>query len=163
MAEKLVMRHQRLAFMNVGTVSSAEYVRMTGFTQISDAKNPIEYSRQYVDEPYERADVVGYAPEKAYSFDRHTDNEVHGIIANITDGELLGDDTHVEIVTVDVFNAKTSGTPAIKRVYSVVPDTSDDGTDALIYSGTFRAVGEIIEGTATSTDNWKTITFTANP
>lgn len=104
--------------------------------------------------------MVGYAPEKAYSFDRHTDNEVHEKIAGITDGELLGDDTHVEIVTVDVFDTKSSGTPAIKRVYSVVPDTSDDGTDALIYSGTFRAVGDIIEGTAATTNGWKTVTFT---
>lgn len=38
MAEKLVMRHQRLAFMNVGSASSPDFARMTGFTQISDAK-----------------------------------------------------------------------------------------------------------------------------
>ena len=46
------------------------------------------------------------------------------------------------------------------RSYSVIPDTTGDGTDALIYSGNFRAAGDITKGTATSADNWTTCTFT---
>lgn len=33
------------------------------------------------------------------------------------------------------------------------------GTDALIYKGSFKAAGEIVKGTATTTDGWKTCTF----
>ena len=36
-----------------------------------------------------------------------------------------------------------------------------DRTDALIYKGSFKAAGEITKGTATTTDGWKTCTFTA--
>lgn len=158
--EHLVLRHERLAFMNVATGEGADnYVRMTGFTQLSEQKNPEEYSRQYVDEPTERTDVVGYSPAKAYSFDRHTNTPVHERIADITDNEKLGTETHVDILTVDMWEAGDSK-PAYVRTYSVIPDTNDDGTDALIYSGTFKVSGNIIKGTATSNDNWKTATFT---
>ena len=43
----------------------------------------------------------------------------------------------------------------------LIPDTEGDGTDALIYKGSFKAAGEITKGTATTTDGWKTCTFTA--
>ena len=63
---------------------------------------------------------------------------------------------------MDLFADGTTSQSKIarKRTYAVVPDTTGDGTDALIYSGNFRAVGEPVSGTATSADNWKTITFT---
>lgn len=67
------------------------------------------------------------------------------------------------IVVVDLFEQKTSETTctARKRTWSVIPDTEGDGTDALIYKGSFKAAGEITKGTATTTDGWKTCTFTA--
>mgnify|MGYP002233895166 CR=1 FL=1 len=34
-----------------------------------------------------------------------------------------------------------------------------DGTDALIYSGNFKAVSEIVKGYCTTTDKWQTCTF----
>ena len=43
----------------------------------------------------------------------------------------------------------------------MIPDTDGDGTDAMIYSGTFKSVSGIEEGWATSEDNWKTATYTA--
>lgn len=49
-----------------------------------------------------------------------------------------------------------------KRDWSVVPDNSGDGTDALIYKGSLKANGEKIKGTATTTDNWQTCTFAAD-
>lgn len=162
--KKLVQRSQRVAFMDVGTGDSAEYTRMTGFTALTNGKNPKEYSRQYVDENTERSDVVGYSPSIEYSFDRHTNTAVHDKIAEISDKEKVGSDTHVSIVVVDLFAAAQSGAyPAIQRTYAVIPDSDGDGTDALIYSGTFKAVSEIVVGTATSNDNWQTATFTAAP
>lgn len=46
-----------------------------------------------------------------------------------------------------------------KRDWSVIPDTEGDGTDALIYKGSFKAAGDAVKGTATTTDNWQTCTF----
>lgn len=81
---------------------------------------------------------------------------------NIIHDELLGTDTYVDIVTVDKFAVDSKGNaPARKRTYSVVADSEGDGTDALIYSGNFKAVSEITEGYATTADEWQTITFTA--
>lgn len=110
-------------------------------------------------------DVVGYAPSNDYEFDRYTNDLVQQKIAEITDDELLGSDAQVSIVVVDLFDIKAD-TPntcvARKRDWSVVPDNSGDGTDALIYKGSLKANGEKIKGTATTTDNWQTCTFAAD-
>ena len=159
--QKIVKRSERLSFMDT-TGDGASFARMTKFTSLKGSKNPMEYSRQYVDMDVESSDVVGYAPAIEYSFDRHTDTPVHEKIAEITDDELLGTDTYVDIVTVDKFAVDSKGNaPARKRTYSVVADSEGDGTDALIYSGNFKAVSEITEGYATTADEWQTITFTA--
>lgn len=158
---KLIKRAERLSFMDTGTENAPKFERMTKFTTISGGKNPKEYARQYVDMNTESSDVVGYAPAVEYSFDRHTDTPVHQKIADVTDDELLGADTYVDIVTVDIFTEdSTHRAIARKRTYSIVPDTEGSGTDALIYGGNFKAVSEIEKGYATSEDGWKTATFT---
>ena len=154
----LIKRSKRVSFMNVGTAEKPQYVRMQGFTSMSENKSATEYSRQYVDEDSERTDVVGYATQLAYSLDRHAPFSVHEKIAQITDDELTGSEAHVEIVTVDLFSPG-SQKEARKRTYAVIPDTTGDGTDALIYSGNFRAVGDMVKGVASSSDNWQTVTF----
>lgn len=59
MSNKIVERHKILAFYGVpGTNDAVTYHRMKKFTQFSHSKNPIEYSRQYVDEPFQQTDVV---------------------------------------------------------------------------------------------------------
>lgn len=157
-APKLVGRHKRLSFMKT---AGDTYTRMTGFTSLSESKESKEYSRQYVDEATERTDVVGYATGVDYEFDRHTNTPVHAKIATISDDEIVGTDAQVEIVTVDLFEEAEGGAcKARMRAYSVIPDASGDGTDALIYSGTFKAAGEIVQGTANSEDGWKTCSFT---
>lgn len=159
---KLVGRHKRLSFMKT---EADKFVRMTGFTSLSESKESKEYSRQYVDEATERTDVVGYATGVEYEFDRHTNTPVHTLLAEIADDEIVGTDAQVDILTVDIFEPEDSDGKTCKarlRTYSVIPDTSGDGTDALIYSGTLKAAGEIIHGTAVTTDKWKTCTFTAD-
>ena len=162
MAGKIVRRSQRVAFMNTGTTGQTpKFERMTGFTTFTNSKNPKEYNRQYVDEDAERGDVVGYAPSIDYSFDRHTNTPVHDHIAKIQDGELLGSDTHVEIVVVDLFTKKEDGVcEATKRTYSIIPDSDGDGTEALIYSGSMKSVSGITKGTATVSDDGMIATFT---
>lgn len=158
--QKLVGRHKRLAFMET---DSGKYVRMTGFTSLGEGKSPKEYSRQYVDESSERADVVGYATGVGYEYDRYTDNPVHEKISAISDDEIVGTDAQVNILSVDLFDAAATDTtaPARMRTYSVIPDSSGNSTDALTYSGNFKAASEIVKGTATTADKWQTCTFEA--
>ena len=161
-AKKIVQRSKRVAFMNTaGADAEAQFERMTNFTALTNSKNPKEYNRQYVDEDAERSDVVGYAPSIDFSYDRHTNTPVHEKLSEIHDKELLGNDTHVEIISVDLFSDDGKGRcKATKRTYAVIPDTDGDGTDALIYSGAFKSVSEIEEGYATSKDGWKTAIYT---
>ncbi|WP_302327976.1 hypothetical protein [Enterocloster lavalensis] len=156
---KLIKRSKRIAFADVGEKGTPELVRMQGFSSMSESKSPKEYSRQYVDEDVERSDVVGFATQVGYSFDRHSPFSVHEKIADITDNEKTGSDAQIDIVTVDLFS-EGDAKLARKRTYSIIPDTTGDGTDALIYSGNFRAAGDIVMGTAVSKDGWQTATFT---
>lgn len=159
---RMVQRHQRVAFMNTGTSESPVFTRMTKFTSMTNNKNPKEYARQYVDRISEEADVVGYAPSIDYTFDRHTNTPVHEKLASIHDGELTGEETFVEILIVDLFSADdTNKCVARKRTYAVIPSADGDGTDALIYSGTFKSKSDVEEGTATLSADEQTATYTA--
>lgn len=158
---KMVQRHQRLAFMNTGNAEAPVFTRMTMFTSMTNNKNPKEYSRRYVDKTSEDTDIVGYAPSIDYSFDRYTNTPVHDKIAKIHDGELTGTDALVEILVVDLFTAKEDGVcEARKRTYAVIPSADGDGTDALVYGGSFKSKSEVVVGTAKLDETEQTATFT---
>lgn len=146
---KLVTRSEWLAYMEVGGDSAKTYKLIgEGFTSFAESKNPKEYSRQYVNEKSERTDVVGYAPSIDYSCDVYSTDPVIQELITIADKELIGSDTHRKICSVNTWVAGTTeGTyAAFERTYAVVPSTKGDGTDALIYAGTLRAVGDIVPG-----------------
>ena len=158
----IVQRHKMLSFYGVTTTTTSggttttttTYHRMKYFTGLSQAKNPQEYSRKYVDEPNQRTDVTGYAPEMSYGFDKHRNDPVLTDIVKITNDELYGDDAVRDIITVD-----TETGEAYKRPYTVSPGTEGDDANIYKYSGSFKANGEKVKGTATSTDDWATVTF----
>lgn len=159
--EVLYNRADIVNFMGL-TEEANTFNRMTGFTDNGKSLNTETYERRYVDEKTSRKDVTGYAPEIAYTFDRYTNNLVHDKVAKVHDLEQTG--VIVPIVAVN-FNEKGTAAntfKARKRNYSILPDTDGDGTDAYQYSGTFGANGDLVEGTATSNDNWKTCSFTAD-
>ena len=157
--KSLFKRCDKLAFYGVpqedGTVI---FKRMTGFTEIKASKNPKEYKRQYVDEEFEKSDVVGYSPQIEYSFDRFEGNDVHEDIVKITDDELLGSKAVRTIVMVDMKGDETAK-KAISRDFSVIPDSEGGETDAYTYSGAFKANSVKTSGLATSTDDFETIVF----
>lgn len=154
----LVTRPKKLAFYEV---FSGTFYRMEGFTDLSYSQNPKEYSRQYVDEDFERTDIVGYAPSISYSFDRYTGNKVLDDIVKITENEYIGDLMKRRIVTVDLtIGTGISGGNAKMREYAVIPDTNGDTTDCLTYSGNFKARGVLVNCLAVSDDDWQTIRVT---
>ena len=110
---RLVNRNEWAAYMK--TAESVYSIIGEGFTALTENKNAKEYSRQYVDEEFEESDVVGYAPSKSYSFDRHTNTPVHERIAKVHDGELTGADTLVDIVVIDLFDPGESDGTYVAR------------------------------------------------
>ena len=145
MSAILVTRDQWRAFMNTGTADKAEYHLIgEGFTSFAEAKNPKEYSRQYVHEKTERADVVGFAPSIAYSADMHSGDPCVERVAKAHDEEQIGNDARVDIVVVNMWEKGEGENTYVgyKRTYAIIPDSKGDGTDALIYSGNMKAAGE---------------------
>lgn len=140
-------------FMNTGTSLEPVYTRMQGFTSAQKQLNAKKYTRQYVDEDFERESTVGFSPNIAYAFDRIVGNAVHEKIVKVHEDELTNQ--AVEILTV---NTKTN--EAKLRTYDINPDTDGDGTDAYTFSGNFHANGAQINGTATISADGLTATFT---
>ncbi len=162
---EIVQRHKILSFYGVTTTTTSggttttttTFHRMKYFTGLSQAKNPQEYSRKYVDEATQRTDVTGFAPEISYGFDKHRDDPVLTDIVKITNEELYGADAVRDIIIVD-----TATGEAYKRPYTVSPGTEGDDANIYKYSGSFKANGEQVKGAATSSDDWATVTFAAD-
>lgn len=163
--EILVQRAQKVMFYGVpGTDGASTYKRMKGFTDQSTSKNPKEYTRQYVDELFEQTDVVGYSPSTSYGFDQYAGNPVHDDIVKITNDELVGNDAIRTLILVDI-SGLTEGTktaPAVSRAFSVIPDSEGGSLDAYTYTGNFKSKGAKVKGTATTEDDWQTVTFVAD-
>ncbi len=162
----LVQRTGKLAFYNVpGTgstsgVLSGTLTRMEGFTDLGYSQNPKEYSRQYVDEDFDRTDIVGYAPSISYSFDRYIGNSVLTDIVNITENELIGEKMVRYVLSVDMTTVTGSTTKTAYgklRQYAVIPDSNGDSTDCLTYSGNFKARGLSSDVVVTTTNDFQTI------
>lgn len=162
----LVQRAEKLAFYGVPaqSASAITYLRMEGFTDLSTSKNPSEYSRRYVDETSDRVSTSGFAPAVAYTFDRYKGNMVLDDIIDIHEHEKIGGQATRTIIQVDLTTIKTTDgaikATAIKREYSVIPDSDGGSTDAMTYSGNFKASGAPEEITVTTSDDWQTITIT---
>ena len=159
---KLVKRSDKVSFFgNMGT-GTETFNRMRGFTTLSGSKNPKEYSRQYVDEEFETTDVTGYSPNIGFGFDQYSGDLVHDEMVEILDGEKTGTEARRNIVTVD-FSQPIIGQEgyykATKREYAVIGDTEGDSMDAYTYSGSFRATGKRITGSATLNSDSSVATF----
>ena len=161
MSRTLVKRSDKVSFFgNMGT-GTETFNRMRGFTTMSGSKNPMEYSRQYVDEEFETTDVTGYSPSIEFGFDQYTDDLVHNEMVEILDGEKTGSQARRNIVTVDFSQPELGGGyKATKREYAIIGDSEGDSMDAYTYSGTFRATGKRITGTATLNGDSSVATFT---
>lgn len=155
--DKILKRSDKLAFYEI----NGTYTRMRGFTDFSMSKNPTEYTRKYVDEKSERNDVVGYNPSISFAFDRFSEDEVHSDMVAIADGESVGAEAVRSIVIVDTTKEKNNGFAAQKRDFAVIPDSEGNDSDTYTYSGSLKANGAIISGSAETDDDWQTVTFTA--
>ena len=87
---KLIKRSDKVSFLGCISEGTEKFNRMRGFTTLSNAKNPTEYSRRYVDEEFETTDVTGYSPSIDFGFDQYSGDPVHDEMVEILDGEVLG-------------------------------------------------------------------------
>ena len=132
MTGKLIGRHEKVAYYGIDNGDGGVvYHRMSGFTKMSTSKNPVEYSRRYIDESFEQTDIVAISPSISFSFDRYSGNPVHDDIMKIADNEILGDGAVRSIVVVD-FSTDDGNCiyRAIKRDFSVMVETEGDSLDA---------------------------------
>ena len=165
--EKMIKRSDKKTFYGIPGDAGATFTRMRHFSELSTSKNPGEYSRQYVDEPTERTDVVRYSPSMSFNFDEYAGDPVLEDIVEIINKEKLGTDAQRDIILVDFSKpSDNGGFEAVKRTFAVIADSEGGSNDAYTYGGTFKAVGASVYGVATiatpdggNSDNVETITF----
>lgn len=159
MANDLIMRYQWEAYMGCLGDSETEVFNLIGegFTSFPEKKNPQEYTRKYINYKTEKTDVIGYAPSITYSADCVSDDPVVQEVVTIHETEAVGTATHRNIVSVNRWKETAGKCDATMRTYAIIPDEKGSGTEALIYTGTMKAVSDIIPGTF----DVKTKTFTA--
>lgn len=155
----MVKRSERLAFMRVIDGNTPVYKRMTGFTEFAISNNPKEYTRKYIDENTERSDVVAYSPTVSYKFDMESGNLVHEFFASVSENEYCGESAECSIIIADLSKYDVSGTPAVMRTFSIIPQNEGDDKDAYTVSGTLKAVGRRTLGRVKTADKWQTVTF----
>lgn len=154
-----VTRQQKVMFLEG---SSDTFNRMKGFKTLATDKNPIEYTRQYVDEAFETTDVVAISTSTEFEFDQRSEDTVHEKLTDIIDEEKIGDNAVVKLLQVDLSGLEDDAltAPATVRPFTVIPGTEGGELEAYTYSGTFRVKGDKVKGTATTEDSWETCTFT---
>ena len=154
-----VTRQQKVMFLEG---SSDTFNRMKGFKTLATDKNPIEYTRQYVDEAFETTDVVAISTSTEFEFDQRSGDTVHEKLTDIIDEEKIGDNAVVKLLQVDLSGLEDDAltAPATARPFTVIPGTEGGELEAYTYSGTFRVKGDKVKGTATTEDSWETCTFT---
>ena len=135
--------------------SEEKYTRMQGFSSLSTSKSPEEYNRKYVDEDTKRTDVVGYDTSMSFEFDLIRTNAVHEDIVDIIDSEKIGADAVRSILVIDMETKQ-----AKQRSYAVIADGEGDDENIYNYSGSFKANGPQVMGTATISDDGMSATFT---
>ena len=164
MTGKLVGRHEKVAYYGIADESgNIVYHRMCGFTKMDTSKNPIEYSRRYIDESFEQTDVVAISPSIAFTFDRYSGNVVHDDIVEISDNEILGEGAVRSIVVADLSTDEGNRKcRAVKRDFSIMVESEGNSFDAYTLSGTMSTKGEKIFGVATISEDGKTLTFSAD-
>lgn len=155
----MISRSKKVMYLDTGT---DKFERMKGFTSMAITRNPKEYTRQYVDEEFEVTDITGISTSIDYNFDQIKENAVHDKLIEIIEEERVGAEAVVSLLAVDFTQAGVTGEfVAVKREYTVIPGSEGDSLDAYTYGGTFRVKSERVVGEATTTDEWKTCTFTA--
>lgn len=158
----LVKRCEKVPFFGVPDEDgNFTFYRMKGFSAASVNRNPIEYSRQYIDEDFERCDIIGYKTALDYEFDMFKDNPVHNDISAISEGEFTDNDAVRPIVMVDLSSEKDGVCNAVIRDFSIIPSREGVGFDAYIYSGQMKANSKKQSGTVTSDDGFETVVFVA--
>lgn len=164
MLGKLVKRHEKVAYYGIkDNDGNVVYHRMCGFTKMDTSKNPVEYTRRYIDESFEQTDVVAFSPSISFAFDRYSENPVHEDIVKLSDNEILGTDAVRSIVVADVSVIDENGKcDAVMRDFSVMVEKEGDSNDAYTLSGTMSTKGEKIFGKATLSEDAQTLTFTKN-
>lgn len=166
---ELIRRDQKKAFWGIpgAEEGTATFQRIKYFTELSGSKNPVEYSRRYVDEKSERTDVTGYSESWGFSFDEYNGDAVLEDVVGIIDNNKLGTDAHRDIVFVNFSKQSGGGYAACKQTFAVIADSEGDSTDAYTYGGNLKAVGDREWGVATisepaadgDVDNVEVITF----
>lgn len=154
----VALRHERIAFLNIGTPTLPTWKLMgTGFTDLSDSRNPEVDETQYISDESKTKSITGYGPEWSFEGDVIKDDALIERLRAIGADLKTGADAEAELVEFDAWEVAVDGTVAANKfAVAVQIDSiaSGAGGEKLGFSGALLGKGDPVSGV------WDTTTST---
>lgn len=153
-----ILRHQRLAFLNI---NSKYEVFGNGVTDWTVAGNAKTAEKQYVHQQNASGGLSGYAPTLSLTAEAYSDDVVMEYIMDIARTWDIGAKAHTDIVIVDTWTGTgDSDRKAVKQPIVISIDNPGSGPsgEALAVTATLTFDGDAVQGTF----NMTTKAFTAS-
>ncbi len=137
-------------------IKNADYLKVggkfefagTGFTKMDDSPAAAPQSKRYINNVSEVKNISGYAWTAPFTFDQIDSEKVIAMLVKIGKEELVGGDTEMEYVSVDLLGTPESsgeaskGYPARKRLVAVEISSFDDSDGEIEGTGNLLAKGD---------------------
>lgn len=120
----------------------------SGFTELNESPSAQTTSKRYINQSSASQSVTGYEWATSFNADQIVSEKAIEYIRNIGEMQLVGPDTEVEYIIVDLDKAaQTAGYRARKFTVAIAVDSFDDNDGELGVSGSFLGQSDPIEGT----------------
>lgn len=160
-AAGIATREELLSYMNTGTAETPVWSLIgAGFTDLTEALNPVTKDSHYIHQKTGTSSVIGYAPTFTFAAELDKGDPVAAYIANIGREHKVGADCETDIINVYTWvDGSAEGTKlAYRQHVAIKVDNSGSGVggEAVGLAGALLYKGDAIKGDFNAT----TKTFT---
>lgn len=147
----IATREELLSYMNIGSTETPEWNLIgAGFTDLTEALNPVTKDSHYIHQKTGTSSVIGYAPTFTFAAELDKGDPVASYIANIGRERKVGIDCETDIINVYTWvPGKTEGTMlAYRQHVAIKVDNSGSGVggEAVGLAGALLYKGDSIKG-----------------
>lgn len=150
-AAGIATREELLSYMNTGTAETPVWSLIgAGFTDLTEALNPVTKDSHYIHQKTGTSSVIGYAPTFTFAAELDKGDSVAAYIANIGRERKVGADCETDIINVYTWvDGSAEGTKlAYRQHVAIKVDNSGSGVggEAVGLAGALLYKGDAIKG-----------------
>lgn len=150
-AAGIATREELLSYMNTGTAEAPVWSLIgAGFTDLTEALNPVTKDSHYIHQKTGTSSVIGYAPTFTFAAEMDKGDPVAAYIANIGRERKVGVDCETDIINVYTWvDGSEEGTKlAYRQHVAIKVDNSGSGVggEAVGLAGALLYKGDAVKG-----------------